>query len=175
MKMIKGFVIVLFGLFLMVTLLSLFIPSKVMTVKAVVIYAPADKIFTQIADLKNWKNWHPVFKNDSAAVFSTPSTGVNAYAEWVTTNKTNKLLITAAAPEIIKTLLIRPGEKDVENTISIVSIKDAAGLQVEWRVFTKLKWYPWEKFAGIFIDKITGPGYETALNNLKDYLEQNHQ
>ncbi|MEP6712704.1 MAG: SRPBCC family protein [Ferruginibacter sp.] len=174
MRMIKGFVIVMFGLFLMVTLLSLFIPSKVMTVKAVVIYAPAEKITAQIADLKNWKNWHPVFKNDPAAVFSNPSVGVNAYVEWVTANKKNKLLITESTPLSVKAMLIRPGEKDAENTITIVPVKDATGLQVEWRVLTKLKWYPWEKFAGIFIDKITGPGYETALNNLKDYLEQSH-
>lgn len=174
MRMIKGFLFVLFGLFVFVTLLSLFIPSKVMTVKAVVINAGQDKIFSQIADLKNWKNWHPVFKNDSAAVFSNPSSGVNAFVEWVTANKTNKLQITQQTPQKISALLIRPGEKDVENTISIIAIKDAAGLQVEWRVLTKLKWYPWEKFAGIFTDQITGPGYEVALNNLKDYLEQSH-
>ena len=172
--MIKGFLFVLFGLFLIVTLLSLFIPSKVMTVKAVVIYAPENKIVAQVADLKNWKNWHPVFKNDTDAIYSNPSSGVNASVQWITANKINKLLITEASPKIIKALLIRPGEKNVENTISIVSIQDASGLQVEWRVLTRLKWYPWEKFGGIFIDKITGPGYETALNNLKDYIEQSH-
>jgi hypothetical protein len=50
-------------------------------------------------------------------------------------------------------------------------VTDSSAMQVEWRVLTKLKWYPWEKFYGIFIDKLTGPGYEVALNNLKELAE----
>jgi hypothetical protein len=34
-----------------------------------------------------------------------------------------------------------------------------------------MKWYPWEKFSGIFVDKMTGPGYQAALNELKDFVE----
>jgi len=34
-------------------------------------------------------------------------------------------------------------------------------------VNTKLKWYPWKKLAGVFMDKIKGPQYETVLQNLK--------
>jgi hypothetical protein len=44
---------------------------------------------------------------------------------------------------------------------------------VEWRSLTRLHWYPWEKFYAIFMDKITGPGYEAALNGLKEIVEKN--
>jgi hypothetical protein len=168
---IKGFVIVLFVLFVIITLFSLLIPSKVMTVKAVEINVPKEKIIEQIADLKNWKNWHPVFKNDSNAIYSNPSTGVNAFIKWLSSNKTDSLIITEVGPQTIKFLLKQPGEKDVENIISILPVENSIGLQVEWRALVRLKWYPWDKFAGIFVDKITGPGYEAALNNLKEYLE----
>ena len=67
---------------------------------------------------------------------------------------------------------MRKGENDVENIISVTAVNAGSEIQVEWRVLTKLKWYPWEKFYGIFIDKITGPGYELALNNLKDLAEK---
>ena len=44
-------------------------------------------------------------------------------------------------------------------------------MQVEWNAVTRLKWYPWEKFYGIFIEKSSGQGYEDALNSLKTYVE----
>ena len=171
MKRLKGFVIILATLFVGVTLLSLLIPSKVMTVSAAVINAPQANIIDQVADLKNWKNWHPVFKNDSAATVSNPSKGVNAFIEWTTSGKKNKLVITESTPQSVRFLLQRPGEKDVENSILVLPVENQMGLQVEWRVLTRLKWYPWEKFAGIFIEKMIGPANNESLDNLKKYLE----
>ena len=68
MRLIKGFIIAVTGLFVMITLLSLLMPSKVMTVRSVVIHGTAGQVFTQIADLKNWKRWHPVFMQDSNTI-----------------------------------------------------------------------------------------------------------
>jgi hypothetical protein len=34
-----------------------------------------------------------------------------------------------------------------------------------------MKWYPWEKAKGIFLDKVSGPQYEAALANLKKAVE----
>lgn len=173
MKLIKGFVIAVLGLFVFITLFSLLIPSTVMTVRSVTINAPADKVFAQISDLQNWKHWHPVFKKDSTGIkISTPSTGRNAYAEWNTNGKTNTILIDSLLSNHIKASLKRTGEKDVENIISVFEIPESNSMEVEWRALTRLKWYPWEKFSGIFTDKITGPGYEAALEELKKYVEQ---
>ncbi|MEO6538302.1 MAG: hypothetical protein ABIT07_04275 [Ferruginibacter sp.] len=172
MKMLKGIAIIFLCLFISITLLSLLIPSNVRTVNSVVIHADKNKIFNQIADFSNWKNWHPVFQNDSNAFYSNPSFGVNANVKWVTSGKTNELLITKSTAQEITILQLRPGEKEVVHILSIVPNKGSPALQVEWNVLTKLKWYPWEKFRGIFIDKIAGPGYEASLNNLKALLEE---
>ncbi|MEO7045178.1 MAG: hypothetical protein ABI091_07690 [Ferruginibacter sp.] len=171
MRRVKSFVFILFFLFVIVTLLSLLIPSKVATVNALVINSPQTKILSQVADFKNWKNWHPVFKNNPSAVYSNPSTGVNAYVDWVSNNKKNRLQITEQTSQSVKFSLIRAGEKDVENFIAILPVENSIGLQVEWQVLTKLKWYPWEKFAGIFIEKIAGPANQEALESLRKYLE----
>ena len=172
MRLIKGFIIAVTGLFIMITLLSLLMPSKVMTVRSVVIHGTTPQVFSQIADLKNWKRWHPVFMQDSSVMeFSTPSSGNNAFAAWNTGSKKNKLLITEILSTQLKAELIRAGENTAENIISVTALKDSNNVQAEWRVLTKLKWYPWEKFSGIFVDKMTGPGYEAALNNLKELIE----
>ena len=47
MRLIKGFIIVIAGLFFFITILSLFIPSKIMVTKEVVINAKAEKVFAE--------------------------------------------------------------------------------------------------------------------------------
>ena len=103
--------------------------------------------------------------------FSTDSMAVNSYCEWENRGKKNKLFITAFAEDKVTVALSRQGESDVMNTFSILPLPDSNSVQVEWRALTKLKWYPWEKFYGLFIEKISGEGYEEALNSLKAYVE----
>jgi len=169
MRLIKGFFIVLAGLFIFITILSLFIPSRLMITRAVVINAPAGKVFSEISDLQNWKHWQPVFINDSAKI----KFGSSNSCEWESKGKKNTVQITEKKDNAVSAILSRTGENDVQNTISVLPLSDSNQVQVEWNVLIKLKWYPWEKFYGIFIEKITGQGYEDALNSLKVYTENN--
>ncbi len=172
MKFVKGFILAIIGLFIVVTLFSLLMPSRVMTVRTVIIHATPEKVFTEIADLQHWKNWHPVFMQDSAAMqISVPSTGVNALAEWGEETKKKKLRLTEIKGTQLKATLDQKGENEAINMIAVTSLKDSNNVQVEWRVLNQMKWYPWEKFSGIFVDKMTGPGYEQALANLKEFIE----
>lgn len=171
MRLFKGFLIALAGLFFLITILSLLMPSRVTTARSLVINASLNKISEQVFDIKNWKNWHPIFMNNHDILISSPSVGVEAYAEWITNNKKNRMLITEVTPSMVRASWKRSGEKDIENIISFVRINNGLGIQVEWRTLTHLKWFPWEKFAGIFVDRITGPGYEAALKNLQEFSE----
>ncbi|HMI77291.1 MAG TPA: SRPBCC family protein [Ferruginibacter sp.] len=172
MRLFKASIIGLSGLFIFITLLSLLIPSKIMVTKAVAIHADAGKVFTQISDLQNWKNWQPVFKRDSAnIVFGKDSTGNVSSIEWESKGKKNKFVITSKKDNAITASLLREGESEVLNTITILPVAEQNQVQVEWNALIKLKWYPWEKFYGIFIEKVTGQGYEDALNSLKAYVE----
>ncbi|MFN8244610.1 MAG: SRPBCC family protein [Ferruginibacter sp.] len=173
MRMLKGAILVLGGLFLTITLLSLLIPAKVRVSRGVVIAAPASKVFAQISNLRNWKHWQPVFKADTGAIhYSTGSTLAGSYCEWYSAGKKNSFRLTAADASSIRMVLSREGENDWQNMISVLPLSTPDSVQVEWQATTRLKWYPWEKFYGIFLEKVTGPGFEEALNNLKAYAEQ---
>jgi hypothetical protein len=88
MKLIKGAIFVFVGLFVMVTLISLLIPSRIVTARAVTVQADSIKLFNEISDLKNWKNWHPVFKADSTSLkFSAVTDQINSNAEWMQNGK----------------------------------------------------------------------------------------
>jgi len=175
MKVVKGALVVFIGLFIFVTLISLLIPSRIITTRAETVQADSVKLYSEIADLKNWKHWHPVFMQDSAKMnFSASSTNVNDFVEWSSNNKKNRILIAERKFPYIKVLLQRDGENDMENIIALREVQEQGNMQVQWTSITKLKWYPWEKFSGIFIEKMAGSGYEVALASLKKYVES-HQ
>jgi len=175
MRLVKAFLFGITGLFIVVTLLSLLIPSKVKVSRATVINnTTLDKLYQQTADLKNWKNWHPMFKKEVAVIsFGNVSVGNNAACDVVYNNKTTHLAITSADTSSVKFILQSPGENDIENEISFTPVRSAEEIRVEWKALTRVHWYPWEKFYAIFIDKISGPGYEDALNGLKNFIEKN--
>jgi hypothetical protein len=158
------------------TLLSLLIPSKIKVSRTVLINnTDKARVFEQVATLPNWKNWHPIFKTgDAKIIFSPPAINTASYAEIVYGTKSARIIITQADSNLIKFTLQSPGETDIENEIVVLAIPAQPNVQVEWLALNKLKWYPWEKFYAIFIDKLTGPGYEQALTGLKGYLEANH-
>ncbi len=172
MKIVKGALVVYIGLFVFITLISLLIPSRIITTRAETVRADSIKLYSEIADLKNWKHWHPVFMQDSAKMnYSTTSTNVNDFVEWSSNNKKNRILIAEKKFPYIKVLLQRDGENDMENIIALREVQEQGNMQVQWTAITKLKWYPWEKFSGIFIEKMAGSGYEVALASLKNYVE----
>ncbi|HMK04008.1 MAG TPA: SRPBCC family protein [Ferruginibacter sp.] len=173
MRLFKASIIGLTGLFIFITLISLLIPSKIRVTKAVAIQAEAARVFAQISDIQNWKNWQPVFKRDSAViVFGKDGEGNVNSIEWESKGKKNKFIITSKKDNAITASLLREGESEVLNTITILPVAEQHQVQVEWNALIKLKWYPWEKFYGIFIEKVTGQGYEDALNSLKAYVEE---
>lgn len=173
MRLVKGFLFAITGLFVVITLFSLIIPSRVITTKAVPVHASSAVILQTIKDFNQWKLWNPVFKADSNnVIISNPPVGKSAFVKWKTGSATNTITITEEFGTGIRFTLSRPGENIVENTLKVLPLQDSSGYQVEWSALTKLKWYPWEKFAGIFVGDITGPGYEAALLSLQNYIEK---
>jgi len=174
MKIIKGFLIVVAGFFILITLISLLIPSRVVTVKSVSIHASPEKITAAIKDLEEWKKWHPIFQQEAGNLHITrPTDIVNAKASWMQNGKENDITITHIFPQGIQFNVNRKGENPVETSLAALPVQEPNTMQVEWKAVSKLKWYPWEKFGGIFISEMTGPGYEHALNSLKKYIENN--
>ena len=174
MRVVKGFIIVIAGLFVVITLMSLLIPSTVVTVKSVSIHASQEKILAAIKDLDEWKKWHPIFQQEAATIFiSRPTDVVNAKASWVQNGKENNITIINILPQSLQFNVNRKGEKPVETSLIAIPMQEPNTISVEWKAVTKLKWYPWEKFGGIFVSEMTGPGYEQALNSLKKYIETN--
>ena len=175
MRLLKAFVVGATGLFIVVTLFSLLIPSRVRVSRAVMINgASSAEIREQVANFSNWRNWHPIFTMDSATGNWQETKGAASDRSFHILHGKQDIVISPRATDSIATrfLLQVAGENDVENEIVVLPLPAQQAVQVEWRAITQLSWYPWQKFYGIFVDQLTGPGYETALNSLKNFLEQ---
>ncbi|MES2429702.1 MAG: hypothetical protein V4556_02120 [Bacteroidota bacterium] len=166
MRLLKVFFVGLCGLFLIITLLSLLIPSDVKVSRSVIINDTSSRIMGQLKDIREWHNWHPMFSAADATIKYNEN-GCDIFYK----NKTTHLIFQSVTENSIKFLLKADGENDIQNQIFVNPIQQQNARQVEWRANIKLSWYPWEKFYGIFIDKISGPGYEAALNGLKTHIE----
>ncbi|WP_301930326.1 hypothetical protein [Ferruginibacter sp.] len=176
MRFIKAFLFGIIGLFIVITLLSLLISGNVRVSRVVIINtADAGKVYNQIANFDNWKNWHPIFTIDSAKITRHIPAIVGKDAGCIILHRGKEVEIKSitADSSAVRFMLKSEGENDIENNIVFTQLPNQHAVQVEWRALTRLNWYPWEKFYAIFMDKITGPGYETALNGLKDYIEKN--
>ena len=173
MKYLKGFLFVITGLFLMVTLFSLLIPSKVFTTRALVIHAPQQDIFNALKDINQWKLWSPILRKDAVRLDVPDSSGKNTTtAEWTVRGAENKILITEVFPNGIKLQLYHNQDRPVDISVVILPTIELGNYQVELTAITSLKWYPWEKFGGIFINDVAGPGYEATLQALKSFTEK---
>ncbi len=157
---------------MLITLVSLLMPSRVITAHTIMINAPKQNIANYLMDLKIWKEWNPMLENEELS-FTGPTTAVNSFITWKTNGKENWIKLLRKDYSSLMFSQNRTGDNAVINEIKIGSFKDDNELQVEWIGIHNLKWYPWEKFAGIFLDKVTGPAYDTALNRLKILAENN--
>jgi hypothetical protein len=172
MKLVKAAIIGIIGIAVLVTLISFLIPSEVHGRRGVVIKAERDSIRQQIAVFYNWKNWHPEFKaNPTLITYQNVSSGKDAKAMVVVNGKTTTYQLIQADSTTIRVLQKRPGENDIENIFSLAKDSTTGGTYTDWKFISTLKWYPWEKFAGMMTESMTAPGMDLGMNNLKQYTE----
>ena len=175
-RLIKAALVGATGLFVIITLFSLLIPFRVHVSRVVLInHTSTAAVYRQVADLEQWKNWHPIFTMDSARLYWHPA-AVNEKDTGgiiVHRGRDTRIKLLSSDSTSVRFLLQAKGENDIDNSLVITNLPEQKAVQVEWRAITKLHWYPWDKLYGIFVDKLTGPGYEAALDGLKQYLEKN--
>lgn len=168
MRAVKLFLFVSAALFVVITLFSLLIPSTVRVSRLVVINTTQPQLIrSQTDSVTNWKNWQPYLKNGRVKIVSLSATACEIqYGEGSTV-----MQIKSVDSNAVHFTIKASGENIFDNAITIRPLPIANAYQAEWVATTTMKWYPWQKFYAIFIDKITGPGYEAALNGLKEYVE----
>jgi hypothetical protein len=171
MRFVHFFVSILV-IFIVICLLSLLLPSKVTVAKSVLINAPKMQIHQQVDDFNNWKNWYPAFQDENINVTVNPAKPGIIKSVSLTDSKGKEFQfdLIISNPDTLDINLKNQSSTKIGYQF-ILSTHTDGQTQITWNVNTTMKWYPWEKAKGIFLDKVSGPQYEVALANLKKAVE----
>jgi hypothetical protein len=163
MRFIKLAIISVLILFLLVTALSLLLPSHVRVSRAINISATRETIAPLISDLNQWPKWNRfVIQADSLKRLENISD---------TLVKAGRLEIRLlkSAIDTIKTKWWQPKGKVSEG--NFILIPGEHYTVVQWYFDFYQDWYPWQKFQSIIYDEQLGPYMEGSLQNLKNFVE----
>jgi hypothetical protein len=165
MRIIKLIIISIVSLLLIITIISLFIPSRVRISRVVQINSSRDKVMPQLADPTNWKNWYPDLDSARYVYVGGVAKGL------VLNEKTHQsLVITAIKRNEVVAEYDSPNKK-ITATWQVMPSGDSS-VTVQWNMDFYLHWYPWEKFSSFVFERIYHPQLQRGLNNLKTLLEK---
>jgi hypothetical protein len=154
MRLVKLAFLSFFFIFLVVTVISLLIPSRVRISKAVNLNARPDSIFSLIKDENRWSQWHPAYMDSSG--------------QWKTIR--NRVIENTDSSYLLE--LQQAGRKAVTSGWVLHRYAYSDSLTLQWYMDFKLSWYPWEKFSSMFYEKTYGIMMEQGLSNLRREINE---
>ena len=161
-KIIKLGLISLILLFLLLTAMSLLIPSTVRISRAIDIHsASSDSILPYINDLSKWAQWNEMVSDSAFQKAEISKTGIR--------EGNLNIELTSQDKERVLTSWSRGGRKFDSGFFLAETSKSSHVLQ--WYFDIHLRWYPWEKISSIVFDKQLGPPMERSLLRLKNLVE----
>ena len=167
MRVIKLAILSFIILFLLVTIISLFIPSHIRISKATDINSTKEVVMGFITDPLKWKEWYPGADSLDILYIEGKPMGIlmdSAGREGLCIGEVNDSVITAKN--------VGPGAgRELETGWKIFPGSENNVTTVQWYMDFKLKWYPWEKFKSLFYENIYGVHMEQGLANLKELSE----
>jgi hypothetical protein len=166
------FIIFLLGVFIVIFLLALLLPSKVTVAKSVEINASHDAVKNEIVNFDEWKKWYPAFKDESITVIKNRSTKniISSVTLKDREGKTILLTLVDTANNKIYINVESASSTQVQYEFLLIP-KMHNQVQLTWDVNINLGWYPWKRIEGILFDKFSGSQYESALDDLRKAAE----
>ena len=166
MRFVKLGIISIIVFALLITAMSLLFPSHIRISKAIDINSQRDTVLLQLREPGKWKKWYP---------------GADSLELLVVDGKTEGLLLTGAQGTIRvtgstdSTVTAVTSGKTVREAVTGWNVFPTSlpnTVTVQWYMDFHLRWYPWEKFSSLLLEKRYGPIMEKGLANLKSLLEK---
>ncbi|MBN8876075.1 MAG: SRPBCC family protein [Sphingobacteriales bacterium] len=169
MRGLKLIILSFVFLFTVVWLISLLIPSRVRISRAVNIHANKDSILSMVKDPMHWKEWYPGLDSSKplyvegrlkGAILSDKDPQHPVYLE-----------LEKETADEVTALFVGGRIKPVVNTWKTISYAHSDSLTLQWYMDFQLRWYPWEKFASLLLEKSYGPPMEKGLSDIKKSVQ----
>ena len=174
--MIKKIIVFIIAFFALILIIAALLPASYRVERSVLIKAPVDVVFWQVADLKNYISWNP-WSNIKPNIKNTLSKNTQAKGStWEWQGKkagSGKLtIIDFVENKWIETKIefykpwkgINYGYWKFEST-------DEGKTKVSWTFEGKFS-YPFERFMYFYMDEMLGEDFDKGLANLKQKCEK---
>jgi len=171
MKVIKLAILSFVFLFVLIFLISLLIPSHIVVSRATDIDAPRDSVMAMIRDAGRWKGWYP--RIDSAKPLYVEGKLRGLLLDDKDPKGPTYLQLETESVDEVTALFVGNKIKPVLNTWKVIGHPDSGTLTLQWSMDFQLRWYPWEKFASLVLEKSNGQRMEIGLANIKKSSEIN--
>lgn len=170
MRVIKLGLLSFFFLFILITLISLFIPSTVRISRAVNVYTDPSQVLVPVRNLQQWSQWYPGLKTlpPGKIQFSNQS------GKPVMTIPGSTVIIKTANDQQVLADLVGAKGKTIMNGFNAITHNQSDSVTLQWYMDFSLKWYPWEKFGSMLYEKMYGATMEQGLSNLEHLIDSSH-
>ncbi|MEO6613003.1 MAG: SRPBCC family protein [Chitinophagaceae bacterium] len=166
MRVIKLGIISLIFFSLVLTGISLFFPSHVRISKAIDINSSKDTVLLQLKDPANWKKWYPGADTMELYMEEGKVRGLRP------DSLQGVMSITGSSDSSVTAITSGPGVRETVTGWNLYPSPSPHTVTIQWYMDFHLRWYPWEKFSSLLLEKRYGPLMEKGLSNLKALLEK---
>jgi Polyketide cyclase / dehydrase and lipid transport len=151
LRFIKLALISFLFFFLLLTAISLFIPSRVRISKATNIGGTPAQVLAYVADTATWKEWHPLIQH-----LKQQDRQQHLQAKLLA--RTDSTIVYQTQYNI---------QTPITNGWQVYHFPSADSLTIQWYMDFDLKWYPWQKFGSLFYENTYGAIMQQGLENLR--------
>ena len=170
MKIALKIIIGIVAFLIIVVGIGFILPAKYEVVRTINTTASPDKIYAQIGDLKNWKDWGPWYENDKTikSTFSENTSSVGSFSQWTSEQDgPGKMTFNTVKNNEYLEYDLEFIDMQMKSKGSFTLEKDAAGTKITWKMWGDYGMNPISRYFGLFMDGMLGKDFEKGLANLK--------
>ena len=176
MKVLKFILAGIAIIFVLTFAVSLFLSKSYYLERSTVIQAPAEIIFEQLGELKNWPAWSPWYEMDPdmLVVYGPETYGLGATNSWVgeKAGEGSITIVEFEPPVMVAFEMKFKGWEDSPSESSFTITPSGSGHSVKWTFSGDFKGNPIKRYFGLLFDTMVGTEYEKGLAKLKVVVEK---
>lgn len=138
--------------FLLLTAMSLLIPSHVRLSKVIDVPVSDTALFSYIRNPARWPLWHPAYEG-----------GAKAH---------QTLTVVESNDTVVSVIIQHAGGRSVLNTWRLYRLGQGDMRTLQWTMDFRLSWLPWHKFSSLFYEGTYGRTMQQGLQRLRQTTTQ---
>ncbi len=155
--------------FSMFTVIGLLFPSHINSANAVILNQKKQTVLKELQVSGSWIKWYPFFQPGIGGHINNVDKDSTIFFN----DKKELLLYNKKTDSNAVSFYIENNKgRIIEHNIMVLDISgDSNQVQLVWKETEKLKWYPWERFRGLVLEKAKKEYLEIVLDSFKKYVD----